>query len=130
LWIKGRGFTLAGLLGSTSLARTFAGGPLAIFRLAPQDYHRFHSPVTGRLAMMKPISGTYLTVNPMAIRENVDVLTENKRHLVVIDSVEFGRVAFIAVGATLVGSIVLTRRIGEHVQKGVRDRESERPWRI
>ena len=46
LWIKGREFSLARLLGDTykSEASRYHGGAVCIFRLAPQDYHRFHSP--------------------------------------------------------------------------------------
>lgn len=65
LWIKGVDFTLKKLLGT---AQEFNGGSLAVFRLAPQDYHRFHSPVDGVVTKIKHISGQYYTVNPMAIR--------------------------------------------------------------
>jgi phosphatidylserine decarboxylase len=41
---------------------------LGIFRLAPQDYHRFHIPVDGVMGEPKLIKGEYYTVNPMAIR--------------------------------------------------------------
>lgn len=41
-WIKGRQFTVAKLLGGDeALAKKYEGGSLAIFRLAPQDYHRY-----------------------------------------------------------------------------------------
>jgi phosphatidylserine decarboxylase len=39
-WIKGSGFTVNRLVGDNELAKKFDGGSLAIFRLAPQDYHR------------------------------------------------------------------------------------------
>jgi len=39
-WIKGRQFTLGRLLADEALAKKYEGGSLAIFRLAPQDYHR------------------------------------------------------------------------------------------
>jgi len=39
-WIKGRQFTIGKLLGDDTLAQKYDGGSLAIFRLAPQDYHR------------------------------------------------------------------------------------------
>jgi Phosphatidylserine decarboxylase len=65
LWIKGREFTVARLLGEAykDQAERYTGGALAIFRLAPQDYHRFHSPVEGRIGAMTYISGEYYTVN-------------------------------------------------------------------
>lgn len=68
LWIKGIEFSLKKLLGDPASAKEFHGGPLAVFRLAPQDYHRFHSPVDGIVTKVKHISGQYYTVNPMAIR--------------------------------------------------------------
>lgn len=68
LWIKGIEFSLKKLLGDPTSAKELQGGPLAVFRLAPQDYHRFHSPVDGIVTKVKHISGQYYTVNPMAIR--------------------------------------------------------------
>jgi phosphatidylserine decarboxylase len=65
LWIKGREFTVARLLGDAykDQAERYVGGSLVIFRLAPQDYHRFHSPVDGTIGPMTYISGEYYTVN-------------------------------------------------------------------
>jgi phosphatidylserine decarboxylase len=65
LWIKGREFTVARLLGDAykGQADKYHGGALAIFRLAPQDYHRFHSPVDGKIGPMTYIAGEYYTVN-------------------------------------------------------------------
>ena len=65
LWIKGRDFTVARLLGDAykDQAGKYVGGALAIFRLAPQDYHRFHSPVDGTIGPMTYIPGEYYTVN-------------------------------------------------------------------
>lgn len=65
LWIKGREFSVARLLGEQyrSQAERYNGGALCIFRLAPQDYHRFHVPVDGVIGPMTYISGEYYTVN-------------------------------------------------------------------
>ena len=70
LWIKGREFTVARLLGEAyrGQADKYIGGALAIFRLAPQDYHRFHSPVDGTIGPMTYITGEYYTVNVSALR--------------------------------------------------------------
>lgn len=61
-WIKGFGFTLERLLGDAELARSFDQGTMVIARLAPQDYHRWHSPVSGKVTGIKDIPGTYYTV--------------------------------------------------------------------
>ena len=66
---------------------------------------------------MVPFAGTLYTVNPIAIRENVDVFTENKRTRVLIKTKEFGDVLFIAIGATMVGSINFTVNTGDTVKK-------------
>lgn len=65
IWVKGRDFTIARLLGEvySGDVEKYNGGALCIFRLAPQDYHRFHSPVDGKIGKMTCISGEYYTVN-------------------------------------------------------------------
>ncbi|KAF9309743.1 hypothetical protein BG003_009387 [Podila horticola] len=116
-WIKGRQFTIGKLLGDDTLATKYDGGSLAIFRLAPQDYHRYHIPVRGVLSEPKSIDGEYFTVNPMAIRSRLDVYGENKRVVSTIESKEFGKVAYVTIGAMMVGSIVLTTQGGQQVER-------------
>ncbi|KAJ6577016.1 phosphatidylserine decarboxylase-domain-containing protein [Mycena vulgaris] len=120
LWIKGREFTVARLIGDAYKheADRYTGGALAIFRLAPQDYHRFHSPVDGTIGNMTYIAGEYYTVNPQAIRTALDVYGENARKIVPIDSPQFGRVIAVCVGAMMVGSIETTVKEGEAVKRG------------
>lgn len=116
-WIKGQAFTLPNLLQDAALAAEFDEGAMAIFRLAPQDYHRFHSPIQGTVAPDRDpvrIGGTYFTVNPMAVNENLDVFTENVRMVSVMnpdgaaENQAFDKCVFVAIGALLVGSIELT----------------------
>ena len=70
IWIKGREFSVARLLGEAYAENVdkYNGGALCIFRLAPQDYHRFHSPVDGKIGKMTYISGEYYTVNVSVTR--------------------------------------------------------------
>jgi phosphatidylserine decarboxylase len=119
VWIKGREFSIQRLLGKAypEDASRYVNGALGIFRLAPQDYHRFHIPVDGVVGTPKLIEGEYYTVNPMAIRSALDVYGENIRVCVPIDSVAHGRVMVICVGAMMVGSTVITRKPGEHVKR-------------
>ncbi|KAF2172452.1 hypothetical protein M409DRAFT_63134 [Zasmidium cellare ATCC 36951] len=119
IWVKGREFSIARLLGDAypQDAKKFQNGALGIFRLAPQDYHRFHIPVDGVMGEPKLIEGEYYTVNPMAIRSALDVYGENIRVCVPIDSECHGRVMVICVGAMMVGSTVITRKKGEKVKR-------------
>lgn len=107
-WIKGFGFTVEALLGSAVLAAQFEGGSLVIARLAPQDYHRWHAPVSGTVKNIKEIPGAYYTVNPQAINEpgTLDVFCENRRSVMTVERTSTGSpIAIVAVGAMLVGSI-------------------------
>ncbi|XP_007043036.2 PREDICTED: phosphatidylserine decarboxylase proenzyme 2 [Theobroma cacao] len=119
LWIKGRKFSIQGLLGKETCSSAFIDGTLVIFRLAPQDYHRFHFPVSGTVEQFVNIPGSLYTVNPIAVNSKYcNVFTENKRVVSIISTAEFGKVAFVAIGATMVGSITFVKKEGDVVKKG------------
>ncbi|KAI8371780.1 phosphatidylserine decarboxylase-domain-containing protein [Radiomyces spectabilis] len=119
-WIKGKEFNLPNLLQDEALAAELDGGSLAIFRLAPQDYHRWHSLTRGTIESIKDIQGTYFTVNPCTINENLNVFTENRRMVMTLKSHKGFRYAVVPIGALLVGSIVLTHanEVGNDLEKG------------
>ena len=120
IWIKGREFSVKRLLGPNyaNVAGKFDGGALSISRLAPQDYHRFHSPVKGKVGKMTMIDGEYYTVNPQAIRTSLDVYGENVRKIVPIETEDFGLVMTVWVGAMMVGSILTSVEEGQTVERG------------
>lgn len=107
-WIKGNSFTIAKLLGDERSAKAFEGGGMVIARLAPQDYHRWHAPTSGKITARVEISGTYYTVNPQAINEagTLNVFCENRRSVMYLQRPNGTSVAIVAVGAMLVGSIL------------------------
>lgn len=118
-WIKGRKFSIQGLLVDEACSKNFVNGTLVIFRLAPQDYHRFHLPVSGVIEKFIDVPGCLYTVNPIAVNSKYcNVFTENKRVVSIISTEHFGKVALVAIGATMVGSITFLRKQGEFVQKG------------
>jgi len=108
--VKGEKFSVSNVFGgwdpAGEKAAAFTGGSMVISRLAPQDYHRWHWPVSGVVGRRFPIAGDYNTVNPIAIRRKVDVYTTNKRCICPIETKEFGTVVLVAVGAAMVGSIL------------------------
>eukprot|EP01135_Chromosphaera_perkinsii_P011756 Nk52_evm2s2496 gene=Nk52_evmTU2s2496 len=116
-WVKGTNFSLETLVGNKDLAEKFIGGSIGIFRLAPQDYHRFHVPVNCTYDSVKHIEGSYYTVNPMAVREDINVFTENVRTICTFESPEFGTVVYACIGAMMVGSIQLTQVIGANMKR-------------
>jgi phosphatidylserine decarboxylase len=123
-WIKGQGFTIERLLCSAEVAKQFDGGSICIARLAPQDYHRWHAPVSGTVRGIKDIPGAYYTVNPQAINEPgvLDVFCENKRSIMTLERKSTGApIVLVAVGAMLVGSIKYVGgvdQIGTEVRRG------------
>ncbi|KAJ7623253.1 phosphatidylserine decarboxylase-domain-containing protein [Roridomyces roridus] len=124
-WIKGREFTIPNLLGippTHEKAQLFDGSSLAIFRLAPSDYHRFHSPIDAEIGEIVDIPGQYYTVNPQAVNEpGFDVFTANKRSVLFMTHTATNLpVAFVAIGALLVASIGWTNggEKGKTVKKG------------
>lgn len=118
VYVKGQGFDLGAFLGSEQLAEQFSGGSVVISRLCPVDYHRYHAPVSGTIVEQREIGGSLFSVSPIALCRKVGYLWANKRVLTVIDSERFGRVAFVAIGATCVGRIHMTRSKGAQVERG------------
>ncbi|KIO21125.1 hypothetical protein M407DRAFT_219155 [Tulasnella calospora MUT 4182] len=133
-WIKGQEFTLPSLLDDPHLAETFGKNPsIAIFRLAPQDYHRYHAPFKAKLGKMFHVPGTYFTVNPQAVNHDLDVFTVNRRDVQLLradvrnptsntmfpqQTPEPVTFALVSVGALLVGSIGWSKNPGDSVMKG------------
>jgi len=120
-WIKGKNFSITSLVDDEHLATLFADGPIASFRLSPQDYHRYHSPVTGTVKWWKQISGEYYNVDPLNLRSHIDVLTVNARCCVCFETERYGNVLFVAIGATDVGTVNFNNEIkviGNRIHKG------------
>jgi phosphatidylserine decarboxylase len=118
LQVKGQEYSLAELLQDNKLAMEFQHGVCMIVRLNPSDYHRFHFPDSGIPGPFKRVAGDYYSVNPMALRKIPRVYCQNKRELSQFDSDNFGKILYIEIGATCVGSIVQTYTPGEFVRKG------------
>jgi phosphatidylserine decarboxylase len=87
IWLKGQDFTIASLLGPRfqHLLHYFHNPAVAIARLAPQDYHRWHMPVGATVGPRGEIAGTYFSVSPRAVRE-VNILCTNKREVCMFES--------------------------------------------
>ncbi len=130
LYIKGKNFNVKSLLTDGSpenderwreLSRNFPESSfVANCRLAPMDYHHFHSPVSGRISTVYHIPGQYYTVKPPALNSRINVLGENARTIICIDTENFGKVLFIAIGAEAVGTVRCDVILGQPVEKGQR----------
>ncbi|TWU05892.1 phosphatidylserine decarboxylase [Stieleria varia] len=118
LFVKGEMFDLRTLVGDSQLADRYANGSLLLSRLCPVDYHRFHFPTAGIPGPARLIPGPLLSVNPIALRQNIQILATNKRALTVLQTERLGDVLVMEIGATCVGSICQTYEPGQSVAKG------------
>lgn len=101
--VKGVPYTAAELLENEKLAAEYAGGICLIFRLSPDDYHRYVYPDAGTQEKTVAIKGVLHSVNPIA--GSLGVYRRNARHYTVLHTAHFGDIVQMEVGALLVGKI-------------------------
>ncbi|MBR1600140.1 MAG: phosphatidylserine decarboxylase [Alphaproteobacteria bacterium] len=104
LQAKGHYFTTEALLGSSKDAEYFKNGSFMTVYLSPQDYHRVHIPLKGKLIKMSHIPGELFSVNPLYVRNIPELYSRNER-VVCLFETEIGKVAVVLVGAAIVRSI-------------------------
>ena len=122
---KGKIYELVELVDSGREAHRFTGGSYATLYLSPRDYHRIHSPATGRVSHVSYIPGTLFPVNAFAAHRVDGLFTINERLISYIDSEDLGRIGVVKVGATCVGRISLSYRDMHTNQSFRRRREIE-----
>lgn len=116
--VKGEKFDLGSLLESHELASRYDKGTMIIARLCPTDYHRFHFPCDCIPAATSVINGWLYSVNPLAIKKDIEIFTKNKRTLCKLATDLFGEVLFLEIGATNVGTIHETYQPNVYQKKG------------
>lgn len=85
---------------------TFKEGAVVIARLAPQDYHRYHSPTTGQIFYDYHIRGTeFYSVNYEAM-PSANGAIFNKRRVTIVKNEHLGWVVYVNLGAACTSSIV------------------------
>lgn len=102
--IKHIEYRLEDLLKSRKLAKQFSGGICLIFRLTPQNYHRYCYVSDGTVTRNRVIPGKLHCVRPTAC-EAFPVFAENSREYVQIHTPKFGTVIQMEIGAMMVGKI-------------------------
>ena len=103
--IKHSVYSLADLLRDAALAHEFEGGTCLIFRLTPDDFHRYSFMDDGRILETGTLPGVLHTVRPIAFRR-YPVFSENAREFALLETAHFGKVIQMEVGALFVGRIV------------------------
>jgi phosphatidylserine decarboxylase len=102
--VKGQNYTLTQLLNHSPRLVNYNEGFYFVLYLSPTDYHRIHTPVSGKIIESEHIPGKVYPVNEFGLRHMRGVLSRNER-LVTYVQHEFGEVAVVKVGAMNVSSI-------------------------
>ncbi|MCO7227426.1 archaetidylserine decarboxylase [Pleionea sp. CnH1-48] len=102
---KGHDYSATELLGGDqALGNLYKNGQFCTIYLSPKDYHRIHMPVRGSLTQMIHVPGKLFSVNPLTARTVPHLFARNERVVAMFDT-EFGPIAMVSVGATIVGSV-------------------------
>lgn len=112
--VKGDSLHVEELLGGDELAQAFIGGKWILCMLRTTDYHRFHSPVAGRIISQDQLAGLYYGMTG----DWVDYFFEHRRGYFILDTQDFGLVGMVSVGMFTISSIEFIRQVGDVVKKG------------
>lgn len=116
--VKGYSLDATQILGDAERAYPFLGGPVLLCRLAPVDYHHVHYPDDGTTVEDAWIGGRLWTVNWHALQNQQDILFSNQRHINILQTRNFGRLAFVEIGALSVGRIVQMHPLEDDFRRG------------
>lgn len=106
--VKGRGYRVGELVGDSVDAERYVGGSFAVVYLSPRDYHRVHSPVKGRIGVVRGMPGDLYPVNSIGERHVPRLFVRNRRAAICIDEPDGRRLTLVMVGAVIVGKITVT----------------------
>lgn len=115
--IKNSTYTLESLINNNKLCKRYKDGLVLVFRLSPDDYHRYIFIDDGIIINNYKINGFFHTVNPISY-DKFKVFKENTRECTYIKTNNFKNIIQIEVGALLVGKIN-NKVINGNVKKGL-----------
>ncbi|KAK5019210.1 hypothetical protein LTR16_000748 [Cryomyces antarcticus] len=133
LWIKGQPYSVIDMLAHDELAEQFVGGTVYQAFLSALSYHRWHSPVSGKIVKAYVQDGTYYSEPPFeeftesqaadeageATAQGYITATATRAIIFIeAESSAIGLMAVIAVGMAEVSTCDITVKEGQHVKKG------------
>lgn len=132
-WLKSQPYSLKNMMNFDPLAEHFIGGTVYQAFLSALSYHRWNSPVSGRVKKAFVVNGSYYLENryqgfinpkgsdPSAPNDSQPFLTAAATRAVIFieaDNPNIGLICFIAVGMAEVSSCEITVAEGQHLDKG------------
>ena len=116
-------FSISELLGESNYKNAFDGGLYISGILRIYDYHRFHTPVAGKVVEARKIPGRI----GLTIEREADMLVPvprdgfqftQDRGLLILDSPEMGLVALLPIGMAQISSVVISAEPGVELRRG------------
>lgn len=126
-WIKAQPYALRFMLNNDPWAEKFVDGTIYQAFLSAESYHRWHSPVSGRVVKTAIVPGTYYSearsvgYDPVAPNDSQGYISEiATRGLIFIeaDNPDIGLMCFVAIGMAEVSTCDITVYEGQHIEKG------------
>ena len=126
-WIKAQPYALKFMLNNDPLAKKFVGGTVDQAFLSAMSYHRWHSPISGRVVKTEVIPGTYYSealsagFDPSAPNDSQGYLAEIATRAVIYieaDNPDIGLMCFVAIGMAEVSTCEISVYQGQYIQKG------------
>lgn len=126
-WLKSQPYSLEYMLDKCEYVDEFLGGTVYQAFLSAARYHRWHSPVSGTIKMVRNVPGTYYAeVNSYPYdeagpNESQGYITHVAARAIIIieaDNKDIGLVGVMPVGMSEVSSCVVSVQEGQHVNKG------------
>ena len=131
-WLKGQPYSLQNMMAGNPLASKFHGGTIYQAFLSGLSFHRWNSPVKGKVVDAYVVDGSYYLQNPHegfsnphpdaeAPNNSQAFLTATATRAVIFieaDNPDIGLMCFMAIGMAEVSSCEITALKGARVEKG------------
>lgn len=126
-WIKSQPYSLIHMMAGDGLTDQFVGGTIYQAFLSALSYHRWHSPVSGKIVKAYVKDGSYyaeamsMGFDPAGPNNSQSFITDvATRALIFIeaDNPAIGLMCFMAIGMAEVSTCEITVQVGQRVQKG------------
>jgi phosphatidylserine decarboxylase len=128
-WIKSQPYSLSDMLANDDSVDEFVGGTVYQAFLSATNYHRWHSPVAGKIVRAFVQEGTYYSeadsegkdaVEPTHSQSYLAHVAARAIFVIEADDPVIGLMAFVAIGMSEVSSCVIASHMkpGFHVEKG------------
>ncbi len=132
-WVKGQPYSVVDMLAHDEFAGLFIGGTIYQAFLSALSYHRWHSPVSGKVVRAYVKDGTYFSEPPYTGfegsqgassdgenvgQEYISALATRALIFIEADNPDIGLMCVMPVGMVEVSTCDITVKEGQHVEKG------------